>query len=57
MLSASASLGLSLLWDTDALSHVDSYTYYSEEYIKVVRFIFLDASDVMLITLHRLVHY
>ncbi|KAH7882342.1 26S proteasome regulatory complex non-ATPase subcomplex Rpn1 subunit [Phlebopus sp. FC_14] len=35
MMSASASLGLSLLWDTDVgLSHVDKYTYSSEEYIK-----------------------
>ncbi|KAJ7234630.1 armadillo-type protein [Mycena haematopus] len=35
MLSATASLGLSLLWDTDlGLSHVDKYTYSSEEYIK-----------------------
>lgn len=35
MLSAAASLGLSLLWDTDiGLSHVDKYTYSSEEYIK-----------------------
>ena len=36
MMSAAASLGLSLLWDTDiGLSHVDRYTYSSEEYIKV----------------------
>ena len=36
MMSASASLGLSLLWDTDVgLSHVDKYTYSSEEHIKV----------------------
>ena len=36
MLSAAASLGLSLLWDTDVgLSNVDKYTYSSEEYIKV----------------------
>ena len=36
MLSAAASLGLSLLWDTDVgLSHVDRYTYSAEEYIKV----------------------
>jgi 26S proteasome regulatory subunit N1 len=36
MVSAAASLGLSLLWDTDVgLSHVDKYTYLSEEYIKV----------------------
>ena len=36
MLSAAASLGLSLLWDADiGLSHVDKYTYSSEEYIKV----------------------
>ena len=36
MMSAAASLGLSLLWDTDVgLSHVDKYTYASEEYIKV----------------------
>ncbi len=35
MLSAAASLGLSLLWDADiGLSHVDKYTYSSEEYIK-----------------------
>ncbi|KAF8646742.1 hypothetical protein AX16_007083 [Volvariella volvacea WC 439] len=34
MLSAAASLGVSLLWDTDGLSHVDKYTYASEEYIK-----------------------
>lgn len=35
MLSASASLGLLLLWDTDiGLSHVDKYTYSSEEHIK-----------------------
>lgn len=35
MLSAAASVGLSLLWDTDiGLSHVDKYTYSSEEYIK-----------------------
>ncbi|KAH9896953.1 26S proteasome regulatory complex non-ATPase subcomplex Rpn1 subunit [Cubamyces lactineus] len=35
MLSATASLGLSLLWDTDeGLSQVDKYTYSSEEYIK-----------------------
>ena len=36
MMSAAASLGLSLLWDTDGgLNHVDKYTYSSEEYIKV----------------------
>ncbi|KAG9311635.1 26S proteasome regulatory complex non-ATPase subcomplex Rpn1 subunit [Chiua virens] len=35
MMSAAASLGLSLLWDTDiGLSHVDKYTYSSEEFIK-----------------------
>ena len=35
MLSATASLGLSLLWDTDeGLSQVDKYTYSSEEHIK-----------------------
>lgn len=35
-MSAAASLGLSLLWDTDVgLSHVDKYTYSSEEHIKV----------------------
>lgn len=36
MMSATASLGMSLLWDTDVgLSHVDKYMYSSEEYIKV----------------------
>ncbi|KAI0764868.1 armadillo-type protein [Fomes fomentarius] len=35
MLSAAASLGLSLLWDADdGFSQVDKYTYSSEEYIK-----------------------
>ncbi|CAE6540545.1 unnamed protein product [Rhizoctonia solani] len=35
MLSATASLGLSLLWDADlGLSQVDKYTYAEEEYIK-----------------------
>lgn len=35
MLSAAASLGLSLLWDPDiGLSHIDKYTYSSEENIK-----------------------
>ncbi|KAF7289899.1 26S proteasome regulatory subunit RPN1 [Mycena indigotica] len=35
MLSAAASLGVSLLWDTEVgLSHIDKYTYSSEEYIK-----------------------
>lgn len=40
MMSAAASLGLSLLWDTDVgLSHVDRYTYSSEEYIKAGSFL------------------
>ncbi|KAJ7456356.1 armadillo-type protein [Mycena galericulata] len=35
MMSATASLGLSLLWDTDlGLSHIDKYTYSSEEHMK-----------------------
>lgn len=35
MLSASASLGMSLLWDTEmGLSHVDKYTYSSDENIR-----------------------
>ncbi|GAA98981.1 uncharacterized protein L969DRAFT_89035 [Mixia osmundae IAM 14324] len=35
MLSAAASLGMSLLWDPDmGLSQIDKYTYSSEEYIK-----------------------
>ncbi|KIY48432.1 26S proteasome regulatory complex, non-ATPase subcomplex, Rpn1 subunit [Fistulina hepatica ATCC 64428] len=35
MMSAAASLGLSLLWDTDVgLSHVDKYTYSEVEFIK-----------------------
>lgn len=34
-MSAAASLGVSLLWDTDVgLSHVDKYTYSAEEHIK-----------------------
>lgn len=36
MFSAAASLGLSLLWDTDVgLSHIDKYAYASEDHIKV----------------------
>ena len=39
-MSAAASLGLSLLWDTDiGLSHVDRYTYSPEEYIKAGAFL------------------
>ncbi|KAJ3782807.1 armadillo-type protein [Lentinula aff. detonsa] len=35
MMSAAASLGLILLWDTDmGLTHIDKYTYSPEEYIK-----------------------
>jgi 26S proteasome regulatory subunit N1 len=37
MMSAAASLGLGLLWDTDmGLSHIDKYTYSPEEWIKVL---------------------
>jgi 26S proteasome regulatory subunit N1 len=37
MMSAAASLGLGLLWDTDVgLSHIDRYTYSPEEWIKVL---------------------
>ncbi|KAH8117921.1 26S proteasome regulatory complex, non-ATPase subcomplex, Rpn1 subunit [Phellopilus nigrolimitatus] len=40
MMSAAASLGLSLLWDTDVgLTQVDRYTYSSEEYIKAGAFL------------------
>ena len=36
MMSAAASLGLSLLWDIDlGLSQIDKYTYSAEEHIKV----------------------
>jgi hypothetical protein len=36
MMSAAASLGLSLLWDTDVgINHVDKYSYSTEENIKV----------------------
>lgn len=36
MMSAAASLGVSMLWDTDVgLSHIDKYMYSSEEFIKV----------------------
>jgi 26S proteasome regulatory subunit N1 len=35
MLSAAASLGMSLLWDTElGLSHIDKYTYSSDENVK-----------------------
>ena len=36
MLSATASLGLILLWDVDGgLTQIDKYLYSSEDYIKV----------------------
>lgn len=36
MFSAAASLGVSLLWDTDVgLSQIDKYAYAAEEQIKV----------------------
>jgi 26S proteasome regulatory subunit N1 len=35
MMSATASLGLSMLWDTEVgISQVDKYSYSSEEHIK-----------------------
>lgn len=38
MLSAAASLGLSMLWDSEiGLSQIDKYTYSAEEYIKVCK--------------------
>jgi hypothetical protein len=41
MMSAAASLGPLLLWDTDmGLNHIDKYTYASEEHIKVPLFCF-----------------
>jgi len=56
MMSAAASLGLSLLWDTDVgLSHVDKYTYSSEEHIKVRRG--SQGRDDIADSYDRLVHY
>jgi len=40
MLSATASLGLILLWDVDGgLTQIDKYLYSSEDYIKVTKFL------------------
>ncbi|TIB78225.1 26S proteasome regulatory complex, non-ATPase subcomplex, Rpn1 subunit [Wallemia mellicola] len=40
MLSATASLGVSLLWDPDVgLSHIDKYTYSNEDYIRAGAFL------------------
>jgi hypothetical protein len=42
MLSATASLGLVLLWDVDGgLTPIDKYLYSAEDYIKVSFFLFL----------------
>ena len=42
MLSATASLGLILLWDVDGgLSQIDKYLYSSEDYIKVTKSLFV----------------
>ncbi|KZT61679.1 26S proteasome regulatory complex, non-ATPase subcomplex, Rpn1 subunit [Calocera cornea HHB12733] len=39
MMSAAASLGVSMLWDTEVgLGHIDKHTYSSEEYIKAGAF-------------------
>jgi 26S proteasome regulatory subunit N1 len=49
MVSAAASFGLSLLWDTEVgLSHVDKYTYSSEEHIKV----YLSRPSVIITLIH-----
>jgi 26S proteasome regulatory subunit N1 len=38
MMSATASLGMSMLWDTEmGVSQVDKYSYSAEEHIKVSR--------------------
>jgi hypothetical protein len=50
MMSAAASLGLSLLWDTEmGLSHIDKYTYSAEEHIKVRSYHVKEFSCVVLI--------
>jgi 26S proteasome regulatory subunit N1 len=48
MMSATASLGMSMLWDTEmGVSQVDKYSYSAEEHIKVSRIdTILDASTV-----------
>src|SRR4051812_6627193 len=58
MMSAAASLGLSLLWETDVgISHVDKYTYSAEEHIKVyVEFLRL-CYRVLTHYIRRLVHF
>ena len=57
MMSAAASLGLGLLWDTDmGLSHIDKYTYSHEEWIKVLISSFLRHSPIPT-ELYRLVHF
>ena len=39
MLSATASLGMILLWDVDGgLTQIDKYLYSSDDYIKVLKF-------------------
>jgi hypothetical protein len=41
MLSATASLGLVLLWDVDGgLTPIDKYLYSAEDYIKVIFYVY-----------------
>ena len=40
MMSAAASLGLSMLWDTEiGITHTDKYSYSAEEHIKVFTYL------------------
>ncbi|KAJ3914307.1 hypothetical protein F5877DRAFT_82915 [Lentinula edodes] len=46
MISAAASLGLNLLWDTDmGLTHIDTYTYSAKEYIKASCYLAIGISN------------
>ena len=54
MMSATASLGLILLWDVDGgLTMIDKYLYSSEDYIKV-SFLF---TPLQLIAFHSVIAY
>ena len=48
MMSATASLGMSMLWDSDVgVSQVDKYSYSAEEHIKVSRLIFTSFKSIL----------
>lgn len=57
MLSATASLGLILLWDVESgLTEIDKFLYSPEDYIKVTDSVLLCVSNLYVVLIDRLGH-